>query len=549
MMTVGVACLASLMRSAMPAREGVGDGFGANVDTLRRVLRLVSRRRWLALGVAAGVAVASAVAVVATPDRFEASARVYVDTQRVLKPLMASLTFQPDIDQQVSMLARTLISRPNIDLLVRTPELGMDVATGSAREELVSKLMKQIKIVPTTSSNLYEISYRGPSPDHAKRLVEGTVNLFVHSNSGAKRRDSQEAGRFIEEQIRDYEAKLTEAENRLKEFKLRNYGVSGVSSQDYFSRVSALTEKVSNLRLDLNAAEQTRDAYRRELAAEDPLLPIEAGPRPTGTPSADSQARLDAEKKHLDELLSRFTEAHPDVSGTRRVISQLEVEVRERREAEERLLAKSGKSGKAATSPIYQKLRISLAEAEAQVASLRSRLSAQQTQLEQVRSMAGRVPQAEAELAQLNRDYDIIRKNYDQMVARRESAALVEKLDASSQLAEFRVVEPPRVSPSPVFPSRVHLALLAVALCLVAGLAAPLIADSVRPTIDGIQALRKVSARVVIGSISVLVTPEIERSRRASGLRFLAGIAMLLLAQVAWIAWVASHPNVFWIPQ
>jgi len=533
----------------MPAREGVGDGFGANVDTLRRVLRLVSRRRWLALGVAAGVAVASAVAVVATPDRFEASARVYVDTQRVLKPLMASLTFQPDIDQQVSMLARTLISRPNIDLLVRTPELGMDVATGSAREELVSKLMKQIKIVPTTSSNLYEISYRGPSPDHAKRLVEGTVNLFVHSNSGAKRRDSQEAGRFIEEQIRDYEAKLTEAENRLKEFKLRNYGVSGVSSQDYFSRVSALTEKVSNLRLDLNAAEQTRDAYRRELAAEDPLLPIEAGPRPTGTPSADSQARLDAEKKHLDELLSRFTEAHPDVSGTRRVISQLEVEVRERREAEERLLAKSGKSGKAATSPIYQKLRISLAEAEAQVASLRSRLSAQQTQLEQVRSMAGRVPQAEAELAQLNRDYDIIRKNYDQMVARRESAALVEKLDASSQLAEFRVVEPPRVSPSPVFPSRVHLALLAVALCLVAGLAAPLIADSVRPTIDGIQALRKVSARVVIGSISVLVTPEIERSRRASGLRFLAGIAMLLLAQVAWIAWVASHPNVFWIPQ
>ncbi len=36
------------------------------------------------------------------------------------------------------------------------------------------------------------------------------------------------------------------------------------------------------------------------------------------------------------------------------------------------------------------------------------------------------------------------------------------KLDESSQLADFRVIEPPHVLPSPVFPSRTQLAAMAV---------------------------------------------------------------------------------------
>ena len=78
--------------------------------------------------------------------------------------------------------------------------------------------------------------------------------------------------RFIDEQIRVYEVKLTEAENRLKEFKVRNFGVSGVSNQDYFLRISTLGEEVSKLRVELNAAEQARNAYRRELESEDPRV-------------------------------------------------------------------------------------------------------------------------------------------------------------------------------------------------------------------------------------------------------------------------------------
>lgn len=521
--------------------SNVVEGF---VVKAKGVARIASRRRWLALGVAAGVAVACGVGITAVPERYEASARVYVDTQTVLKPLMAGLTYQPDIDQQVRMLASTLVSRPNVERLVRIPELQLDVPGAGARESLISRLMMQIKVVPAGPGNLYEISYRGASPERAQRLVQATVDMFANAGAGDKKRDSQDAGRFIEDQISAYESKLVEAENRLKDFKIRNFGVSGVSNQDYFSRVSALTEQVSKLRVELGAAEQSRDAYRRELATEEPQLPVEPVAKVSGPAVLEVETRLEAQKKILDELLRRYTESHPDVTSSRRVIGQLEAEVSERKEAEERALAKLGKASKAATSPVYQKLRISLAETEAQVASLRSQLVAQQGRLDQVRSVAGRLPQVEAELVQLNRDYDIIRKNYDLMVSRRESASLGVKLDESSQLAEFRVVEPPRVSSSPVFPRRLHLALMAVVASLAAGIAVVLVADQMRPTFDDVKSLREFSGRAFVATVSMLLTPQGERRRRMSMVRYAAVFGVVMALQATWVAWIALKPSI-----
>jgi len=511
------------------------------VGRASQLLRIVAKRRWFALGVAIAVAVVCAIGVVLVPSRYEAKAQVYVDTQSVLKPMMAGLTYQPDIDMQVRMLARTLVSRPNVEKLVSNPALGLDITDAAARESLVTRLMEKIKVEPASTTNLYDIKFRGESPETAQRLVQVMVQMFADASIGEKRRDTQDAGRFIEEQIRSYEATLVEAENRLKDFKVRNFGVTGVSNQDYYSRVSALTDMVSKLRTELGAAEQARDAYRRELAVEDPQLPAELAPR-VGNPAAlEAEDRLKAQKANLDELLRRFTEAHPDVISARRVIAQLEAEEKLRKEAEARV---PGKAGKAATSPVYQKLRVSLAEAEAQVASLRSQLSMHQAQLEQIRGSSSQRPQVEAELAQLNRDYEVIRKNYDAMVARREAATLGARLDSGSHYAEFRVIEPARASGSAVFPNRLHLALMSIVASLLAGAGVALFVDSLRPAFDEAKSLEQISGRPVIGTVSKLVTPQGVRERRARHLRFGAALGSLLLLQAIWIVWIAVSSKV-----
>lgn len=505
-------------------------------DTLRQVSSILIamwQRRWIGVAVAWVIALIGAGAVYVMRDRYEASARVFVDTQTVLKPLMSGLAFQPDVDQQVRMIARTLISRPNIERLIQSPRIGLQYLSEVDREKTIDRLTREIRVAPSGDANLFAITYRDVNAQRAQRVVEDLVALFVSSGVVDKQRDSEQARQFLDDQIKTYELKLTEAENRLKDFKIKNFGLTGTSNQDYFARMSTSSDEVSRLRVELQAAEQARDALRRELANEDPTMPAEASGLPIQSPTAETDARLDAHKRQLDELMRRYTDEHPDVVAVRRSIAQLEQQ--RRTELDARAKAGTGKLRPAPTSPVFQKIRVTLAEAEAKVAALRGQLGAQQSQLEQARTMAGRMPAVEAELAQLNRDYDVVRKNYEQLVTRRESASLGEKIDQTTKVAEFRVVEPPRVSPTPAKPSRMLVAMASIAAALLGGAAATFALSQVFPSVYDARQLKELSGRPVLGSVSLVVGPTIHEQERKQNRLFTGAMVVFLLVNIAWL--------------
>ncbi|MCK6429052.1 MAG: Wzz/FepE/Etk N-terminal domain-containing protein, partial [Burkholderiaceae bacterium] len=287
------------------------------------ILRATWRRRWIGVAVAWAVAVVGAIVVARFPERYEASARIYVDTQSVLKPLMSGLAVQPDINQQISMLARTMITRPNVEKLARMSDLDHLAVTPSDRERLIDGLMKTIQLSGGGRENLYNVSYRDTKPERAKLVVQNLVSLFVESGLGDKRRDTEGARKFIDEQIKAYEVRLEEAENRVKEFKLRHLGMFDGGGKDYFGRIAALTEELAKLRVELRVAEQSRDSLRRGLADEEPNLLAEV-PATANITVPELDTRIDAQRRQLDELLRRYTDEHPDVAATRRMIAALE---------------------------------------------------------------------------------------------------------------------------------------------------------------------------------------------------------------------------------
>lgn len=513
------------------------------MDTFLTMMRYDVRRmwdrRWLVASIAWALALLFGVLLLFVRDRYEASARIYVDTQTVLKPLMAGLAFQPDIDQQVRMLARTLISRPNVERLYENQKIGLERPAPARYDLAVERLKDAIKVTPSGGGNLFTISYRDDDAGRAQRLVEALVAVFVSSSEDTKQRDSTEARRFIEEQIKDYEAKLVQAENRLKEFKLQNFGVTGVANQDHFTRLATLSDEVAKLKLELSSAQQSRDALKRELAAEDPQLPPESMPSNMALAPSELEQRLQAQYRNLDDLLRRYTEDHPDVLSARRMIASMERQIKEEQQAAGKGAGRG--RGSAATNPVYQRLRVSLAEAEANIASLRSQLSVQQGRLEQVRALASRMPQVEADLSQLNRDYDIVRKNYDQLVSRREAASLGVKIDQSSHLADFRIVEPPRVAPKPVFPSRKVLAVLAMFLSLGLAGAAVFGLGRLKPTVDSLTQMHQLGGRPLLGAVSLLRGTEQREQRRRDIYRFAGVMGVFVVAHVVWVAMIAWY--------
>ena len=286
--------------------SSVKEQFGVLVDALWRHRRPALAAAWV-------TGLVGAVAIWFIPERQEVSTKLYVDTQSVLRPLMTGLAFQPDQEQQVRMLAKTLISRPNIERIVSDPALGFKLDKPAETDQLIEDLTKRIQMRPLGAGNIYSLSLRDEDGSRALAMIQRLLQMFVREGTDSKRRDSKDASKFIESQIKVYEEKLTESEDRLKDFKLRNFGLSGTSQQDHFARISALSEGVSKLRIDLSAAANARDALSRELAKEDPQLPREAmspGGQPLVPPS-EMSVRLDHQRRQLDELRRRFTDEHP----------------------------------------------------------------------------------------------------------------------------------------------------------------------------------------------------------------------------------------------
>ena len=476
------------------------------------------RYRWHALILAWIISVTGWVVVYNIPDRYQATARVYVDTQSLLKPLLAGLAVQPNTNDQVMVMARTLISRPNLEKVARMTDLDLGAKSPAQMEAVVNGLSEMIKL-GSLGSDDYTISYENKDPALAKKVVQSLLNIFVEGGLGSNRKDLASSQKFIEEQLKEYETKLNDAENALKDFKQRNIGVMrGETGQDYYAELADMKGQVDEASLSLKEAQDRRDSLKQQLTGSDPTLMDNAS---ESVASSKYDARIEALNRDLDALRLKYTEQHPDVVATKRLIAQLEAD-----KAKEAAMKKP--SAGMSQSPYYQQLNISLAEAEANVASMKARLSEYQGRYAQLRAAANRLPEVDAELSQLTRNYDVYKKNYDSLLARRESAQMSSAVDTKTDSVDFRIIDPPRVPLTPSYPNRPMFTSFVLLGAIGAGIAFAFLMSQIKPTINNRFDLHGLTDLPMLGTISMIETQE-AKTRTRKGLRNYAAAASGLL--------------------
>jgi polysaccharide chain length determinant protein (PEP-CTERM system associated) len=502
------------------------------VHQLIGYLRGMWHRRWIGLSAAWIAALIGVAIVYKIPEKFEASARVYVDTESLLRPLLAGLAIQPNVDQQVALISRTLVSRPNVEKLLRLADLDLRVRTAAERDDLIDNIVRTIKLEGSTASNLYIISYRDPDAQQARKIVQSLLAIFVESSLGDKRQDTQAAVKFLDEQIKRYEEQLRNSETRIKDFRVKNIGVSNRDA-DFFARMSRLASDIEAAKLELQSAEESRAAYKREMTDEPPPLIPELAEDSERDPTPELSARIVALKKDLDTLLRKYTEQHPDVVATQKLIAQLQSEREAELETRRKAAAAAPRRAQVANqNPVSQQMRISLADSEATVAALRAKVAGLQGQYQQLKSQAQLVPQIEADYTQLVRDYDVQKRTYDNLVARRESAIMGKDVQDTGG-AQFRVIDPPRVSPKPVAPNRLALLGIAFGCAVFVGIFASFVASQVMPTFHDARTLREVTKRPILGMVSMLPSDALRRLRRRNAWLFAGGLSSLFAAFTA----------------
>ena len=456
-------------------------------DQLLSYLKAAWRYRWSAILVAWLIASAGWIVVNVLQDRYEASTRVYVDTQTVLKPLLTGLAVQPNSDQITVMLSRTLMSRPNLERVIKIAGLDTNVKSEEDRAKLLSRLSQWLTIKSTGKENMYTLAYSGSSPEEARRVVESLLNLFEQESIDDKRRDSESAQRFIDQQLVSYGEKLKVAEEAVMEFKRQNVGLMPSEGQGYYSRLRDAEVALTQANGDLREAENSRDAIKRQIAK---YKDATQGANP------ELDARINALEKQLDNLLVTYTSQHPDVVALERLISHL----KQQREAEAKGTAVP-LSGTRLLDRGEQQLMVSLAAAEANVAAIRARVAERVRRYNELKAVAGELPKVEAKFIQLTRDYDVIKTRYNNLLERRESARISGDMQEKSAVAGFRVVDPPRAQSKPSWPDRPRLVTLILLAALGGGGGVAFLISQLRPTFDNERRLQEATSLPVLGTV------------------------------------------------
>ena len=477
-------------------------------------LRGMWRHRTLGLSIAWLVGGLGLVAIMLVPDKYEATARMFVNAESILKPLMAGMTVAPDLNSRIEVLSRVLVSRPNVQKLVRSQAGNKPGLSDDVVEKQVDALIKDLQIKGTGRDQVYTITLRDRDPERARSLVENFTRLFIESGQDNREADTTLAKKFIDQQIEAYEKKLEEAENRMKDFKRRYLGMSPGEGKDYFARMSEASAMLNKAQLELREAEQSRDALRRELANQGEDTTVYGV-----EPKADIDIQIETAKRSLSMLLQKYTDVHPDVTGMKRVIQELEAQ-----KASHPAAAKRSAASYSATSQI----NVALAQAEANTASLRARVAEYATRENKLKESAMLMPQLEAEFAQLNRDYDINKKNYENLIVRRESVSMSGDMQTVSGVGDFKLIDPPRVSSGPVSPNRPLLLALALLFALAAGVTAAYGAAMVHPTYYDSRGLREATKMTVLGTVMKSDGGGMTPARRKRIFRFLSAVGGLV---------------------
>lgn len=516
------------------------------LDSIFPYIRALIRDKWLVLWVAWAVCILGWSAVLLWPDKYESSAKIHVDTQTILEPLLKDMAIQPNIRARVQLMSKVLLSRPKLERVIRMVDLDIDVETEDDLEELIKKLRKSIKIKGTVENNLYTLTARYSTPEESKMIVQSLLSIFVEEIQGKAREESDHAGRFLDTQIQAYEQRLVEAEKKLEAFKRKNIGVLPEEGISYYQDYQKTKTLLENSRLKLQEALNKRDALRRQMEGDEPTyLGLGEKKSTTNVTEGNFASRIKQLQEKKDNLLIKYTDEHPKVKAVSRMLEELQAKQAEKSASFKPLdapLLLGDKLSPLQKSTFFQQLTVALGQAEAEAAAMQARVAEYSQRLALLKKQMNSALDVETQLQGLNRDYLIIKKRYSDLLARRETARLSERVE-QTKVVKFRIVEPPSLPLKPVSPNRPLLATLVLIAGLLAGIGVTILRSMMYPTFSSVKQLASTLGRPVLGSIRSMTVFEREKKNLLSRSAFAAACCALLISYgcVLVISILTSH--------
>lgn len=504
-------------------------------------LRGLWRFKWTALVAAWAVALLAWAAVFMIPNKYEAKAKIFVNTGTTLSQATEGISLGDDISAQIAQVSAMLLSDPQLRKVANQTNLMAGAITGAQQQAVIEGLRGNIGLtadvnpkVPKDKVTLFTLSYEDTNRARAIRVVNRLLNDFVEGSLMGKSQGSTQAEQFLTGQIAKYGRRLSATERELADFKRANIGLVPGEQGGAFAQLQSDNTQLRTLEGNLYVAQRKRDELAQELRTGRRYTSggtSAAGPVPSGA-ALDTEQQIAQDQQQLDQMLLEYTDQYPGVIALKQTIQELKA-----REKQQMAKAQKGDVGAASAlgltaSPVYQQLEEQYNAEQVEVASIQQQIANLKRQRSALKSTMGAAPKVEAEYARLTRNYAVTKKQYDALLGRLDSTRLGQEA-ASTGLVDFQVIDPPTAKYTPVSPKRPLLIIGVLFAALGAGIGVAYLLHLLRPVFVSARQLGEVTGLAVLGTVSMAWAGEHRVEARRGNVRYACLAAGLVVFGMA----------------
>jgi polysaccharide chain length determinant protein (PEP-CTERM system associated) len=389
-----------------------------------------------------GVTFAVLVLGVIWPKTYTTKVMLVADVTSIIEPLLKGQAEVSKIDRS-EQAKEYIYARSIMESVAKERKL----INSETSAEKIGKVVEEIRnglTIKKENNNYFRLSYESNDPDRSFEMLNTIISVFIADTEKKKRDESQGAFKFIDAQVQSYKHQLELAEEKLKEFNAQN--VDG-NEASVMARINQLRIDIESLKITIEESQARVNTLQQQLGAE--------GQYQHAKGQTDE---LKVRRQTLNEALARlrlsYEDSYPDIVSLRSQIAELDASI-----SKMKVSGDVFGNGEKIENPLYEELRKQLSVAEVELRGQRRRMESLIGLQKLEHERAQRVAANQAEYSELNRDYDVTRKQYEDMLLRKGQARLSMTLDVEGQGISYRIQEPATFPLKPSGLSFIHFAL------------------------------------------------------------------------------------------
>lgn len=504
-------------------------------------LDILRRRKWLIVFSFLLIFFGATVYTVLAPDLYQSSMKLLLIPPTVSEGVVRS-NVNIGTRERLTILQQEILSRAR--LLGVINEFGL--YRGDDEEERVDKTRRRLTISKNDleANNTFSLAFYHEDPKVAMMIASRLGSLFIEGNIISREATGKETSTFLESRLQETRVRLEQQEDKIKRYKLQYGGELPQQEQSNLNRLQRLQEQIKN-NSDSIARLQDRKVFmeaqisnmERNIRAAENMNPFESAGSGTQASPGGLLSELAMRRKKLEELSEKFTPLYPAVVQARWEVKQLEEKIA--------IMRRSAKNTKGVSSPDLQntnwesaesqRLRDQVAAIDLEIVALKRESANTARTIDQIQHKVERLPQREQEMISLSRDYDNIKKSYEELMAKKLDSQISQKLEEKQRGEQFKVLEPADLPTRPSKPNRLKVLGLAFLASLLIGAGGPFALEMLDPTLRGTGEFKYFFDMPILAVLPVIQNDRLNRQIAVRRAVVVGGLVSILGAYLVFL--------------